>query len=69
MVPRQVYAAGDCRRGQSLIVWAISEGRMAAREIDSDLMGSSTLPITGGAIPKIASVLAGEKKTPLAQKS
>ncbi len=39
-----VYAAGDCRRGQSLVVWAINEGREAAREIDRALMGSSQLP-------------------------
>jgi NAD(P)H-dependent glutamate synthase small subunit len=39
-----VFAAGDCRRGQSLIVWAIREGRDAAREIDRYLMGNSTLP-------------------------
>ncbi|MCU0960827.1 MAG: glutamate synthase subunit beta [Pirellulaceae bacterium] len=39
-----VFAAGDCRRGQSLVVWAISEGRGAARAIDTYLMGSSTLP-------------------------
>lgn len=39
-----VYAAGDCRRGQSLVVWAINEGRQAAREIDQDLMGSTQLP-------------------------
>lgn len=39
-----VYAAGDMRRGQSLVVWAISEGREAAREIDIWLMGESTLP-------------------------
>ncbi len=39
-----VFAAGDCRRGQSLIVWAIREGREAAREIDRYLMGSSNLP-------------------------
>ncbi|MEE8349425.1 MAG: glutamate synthase subunit beta [Acidobacteriota bacterium] len=39
-----VFAAGDCRRGQSLIVWAIREGRDAAREMDRFLMGSSTLP-------------------------
>jgi glutamate synthase (NADPH/NADH) small chain len=36
-----VFAAGDCRRGQSLVVWAIREGREAAREIDRFLMGSS----------------------------
>ena len=39
-----VYAAGDCRRGQSLVVWGINEGREAAREIDTFLMGSSNLP-------------------------
>ena len=38
-----VYAAGDCRRGQSLVVWAIHEGRGAAREIDRHLMGSTSL--------------------------
>ncbi|KAI9209677.1 uncharacterized protein BJ171DRAFT_436843 [Polychytrium aggregatum] len=43
-----VYAAGDCRRGQSLIVWGINEGRQAAREIDIDLMGGTRLPVTGG---------------------
>jgi glutamate synthase (NADPH/NADH) small chain len=39
-----VYAAGDARRGASLIVWAIAEGRRAARSIDEYLMGSSQLP-------------------------
>jgi glutamate synthase (NADPH/NADH) small chain len=39
-----VFAAGDGRRGQSLIVWAIDEGRRCAREVDSYLMGSSYLP-------------------------
>jgi glutamate synthase (NADPH/NADH) small chain len=39
-----VYAAGDMRRGQSLVVWAIREGRQAARAIDLDLMGATTLP-------------------------
>lgn len=39
----KVYAAGDCRRGQSLVVWAINEGRQAAREIDRELMGSTQL--------------------------
>jgi NADPH-dependent glutamate synthase beta subunit-like oxidoreductase len=42
-----VFAAGDCRRGQSLVVWAIHEGRGAARAIDELLMGSSTLPAPG----------------------
>jgi glutamate synthase (NADPH/NADH) small chain len=39
-----VFAAGDCRRGQSLVVWAINEGRAAARECDRWLMGSTDLP-------------------------
>ena len=42
-VPR-VFAAGDMRRGQSLVVWAIREGRQAARAVDEFLMGESTLP-------------------------
>ena len=40
----KVFAAGDMRRGQSLVVWAIREGRQAARAIDQFLMGSSELP-------------------------
>ena len=40
-----VFAAGDCRRGQSLIVWAINEGRAAAAKVDEYLMGSTELPI------------------------
>lgn len=40
----KVFAAGDMRRGQSLIVWAINEGRAAARECDKFLMGASKLP-------------------------
>ena len=39
-----VFAAGDMVRGQSLVVWALAEGREAAREIDKYLMGSTTLP-------------------------
>ena len=42
-----VFTAGDCRRGQSLIVWAISEGREAARNVDIFLMGESDLPTKG----------------------
>jgi glutamate synthase (NADPH/NADH) small chain len=38
-----IFAAGDMRRGQSLVVWAISEGREAARAVDTWLMGSSDL--------------------------
>ena len=40
----KVFAAGDMRRGQSLVVWAIREGRQCARAIDEFLMGSSDLP-------------------------
>ncbi|MDA8138746.1 MAG: glutamate synthase subunit beta [Desulfobacteraceae bacterium] len=42
-----IFAAGDANRGQSLIVWAISEGREAAREVDIFLMGESSLPAKG----------------------
>jgi glutamate synthase (NADPH/NADH) small chain len=42
-VPK-VFAAGDMRRGQSLVVWAIREGRQAARAVDEFLMGFSELP-------------------------
>ena len=49
-----VFVAGDQRRGQSLIVWAISEGRQAAHHVDSYLMGSSSLPLKGeGDLPRI----------------
>lgn len=49
-----VFAAGDARRGQSLIVWAISEGREAARAVDIHLMGKSQLPTKGnGDLPRI----------------
>ncbi len=40
----KIFAAGDMRRGQSLVVWAIREGRQAARAIDEMLMGESVLP-------------------------
>ena len=42
-VPK-IFSAGDMRRGQSLVVWAIREGRQCAREIDAFLMGASDLP-------------------------
>lgn len=42
---KNIFVAGDARRGQSLIVWAISEGRQAAYQIDEHLMGHSTLPL------------------------
>ena len=41
---KKVFAAGDMRRGQSLVVWAIREGRQCAHAIDKSLMGSTTLP-------------------------
>ncbi|MBI3999919.1 MAG: glutamate synthase, partial [Candidatus Omnitrophica bacterium] len=41
---KSVFAAGDARRGQSLVVWAIHEGRGCARAIDKYLMGSTDLP-------------------------
>jgi glutamate synthase (NADPH/NADH) small chain len=39
-----VFSAGDCRRGQSLVVWGINEGREAARAVDTYLTGDSQLP-------------------------
>ncbi|ROT40291.1 glutamate synthase [Sodiomyces alkalinus F11] len=47
-----VFAAGDCRRGQSLIVWGINEGRQAAREVDLFLEGNTNLPVTGGIVKR-----------------
>lgn len=44
---KKVFAAGDCRRGQSLVVWAINEGRGAAWAMDAFLMGNSALPAPG----------------------
>ncbi len=48
----KVYAAGDCRRGQSLVVWAIHEGRQAARQIDEDLMGYTSLAGPAGIVKR-----------------
>ncbi|MEO9512057.1 MAG: glutamate synthase subunit beta [Flavobacteriaceae bacterium] len=49
-----IFVAGDQRRGQSLIVWAISEGRQAAHHVDSYLMGQSNLPLKGeGDLPRV----------------
>ena len=49
-----IFTAGDMRRGQSLIVWAINEGREAAREVDLFLMGESNLPTKGsGDLPVV----------------
>ncbi|HLE57309.1 MAG TPA: glutamate synthase subunit beta [Rhodothermia bacterium] len=48
-----IFSAGDARRGQSLVVWAISEGREAAREVDEYLCGSTKLPTKGnGDLPR-----------------
>jgi len=41
---QKVFAAGDMRRGQSLVVWAIREGRQCARSVDEFLMGATELP-------------------------
>ncbi|OMH84516.1 putative glutamate synthase [NADPH] [Zancudomyces culisetae] len=57
-----VFAAGDCRRGQSLVVWAINEGRQAARSIDdylvkkSDPHRNSQLPVSGGAVKRLIDI-------------
>jgi len=49
-----IFAAGDMRRGQSLIVWAISEGRQAAHHVDAYLMGESHLPLKDNSdLPKV----------------
>ncbi len=49
-----IFVAGDTRRGQSLIVWAISEGREAAHHVDKYLMGVSSLPLKGdGDLPRV----------------
>ena len=49
-----IFTAGDMRRGQSLIVWAINEGREAAREVDLYLMGESNLQTKGtGDLPGV----------------
>jgi len=56
-----VFAAGDCRRGQSLIVWGINEGRMAAREVDMYLEHSSSLPVTGGIVKRTFNEIIGKQ--------
>ncbi len=49
-----IFAAGDARRGQSLVVWAISEGREAARAVDAYLSGFIALPTKGeGDLPRV----------------
>ena len=62
-----VFAAGDCRRGQSLIVWGINEGRMAARDVDAYLMHTgSSLPVTGGIVRRPQYDSVPHPKTPKA---
>jgi len=61
-----VFAAGDCRRGQSLIVWGINEGRQAAREIDTYLTGhGSQLPVTGGIVKRQPYEKLGKTSNPI----
>ncbi|KAH7580750.1 Glutamine amidotransferases class-II [Nakaseomyces glabratus] len=48
----KMFAAGDCRRGQSLIVWAIQEGRKCAAAVDEFLMGDTYLPGSGGIVKR-----------------
>lgn len=51
-VQDNLFAAGDCRRGQSLIVWGLQEGKQCAREVDLFLEGNSRLPGSGGIIKR-----------------
>jgi glutamate synthase (NADPH/NADH) small chain len=46
----KLFAAGDMRRGQSLVVWAIREGRQCARAVDQFLMGTTSLPNSRGCV-------------------
>lgn len=55
----KVFLAGDMRRGQSLVVWAISEGREAAVKVDEFLMGSSTLPMKDASFYEVEEQIAG----------
>jgi len=57
-----IFAAGDCKRGQSLIVWGINEGRQAAREVDLYLEQSSSLPVTGGIVKRTAIEILGRQE-------
>jgi len=56
-----IFAAGDCRRGQSLIVWGINEGRSAARDVDIFLENSSYLPTIGGIVKNTALEILGRE--------
>jgi glutamate synthase (NADPH/NADH) small chain len=55
----KVFSAGDMRRGQSLVVWAISEGREAAVSVDEFLMGSSSLPQKDASLYEVEEQRAG----------
>jgi glutamate synthase (NADPH/NADH) small chain len=48
-----IFAAGDMSRGQSLVVWALAEGREAARGIDQHLMGKTSLPHSVSTVPSL----------------
>lgn len=61
-----VFAAGDCRRGQSLIVWGINEGRQAAREVDLYLEHCTNLPVTGGIVKRSAREVLSQVQTAVA---
>ncbi|ANB14084.1 glutamate synthase (NADH) [Sugiyamaella lignohabitans] len=67
-VGENVFAAGDCRRGQSLIVWGIQEGRQTARDVDQFLMNNTRLP-GNGSIEKRSYSLLESQQTPIAVKS
>ncbi len=64
-----VFAAGDCRRGQSLVVWAINEGRGAARAIDQFLMGSTLAAGTENQFGGRNRLSAARKNAPLARRT
>ena len=49
----KVFSAGDMRRGQSLVVWAMSEGRECARAVDTFLMGKSNLEMKDNSLTKM----------------
>lgn len=57
-----IYATGDCRRGQSLVVWAISEGRECAAQVDRYLQGKSALPVAGSMKLRDYSSIQGKAK-------
>jgi glutamate synthase (NADPH/NADH) small chain len=55
----KVFLAGDMRRGQSLVVWAISEGREAAVKVDEFFLGSSALPMMDASFFEVEEEIAG----------